>query len=443
MDSRPHDDFLPPERPLLDEASPASKTLPAGEAAPSSAAADAAQAGDLHAAIEDLEFELASLLDPDLETMGLDETGTDATGATRLETQGIDAVDSPDVTPGQSEADASNHLVAEAVAETETTEGRANVPLAMVAGDAEVVDAEMMLEDTELELALDEMVFDMVVAEAEAAATDDRPSLEAIAVHAETIVVTQIVADAAPDEMEIAALDETPLRAADDRIDDQATAIEPDARAPVAETSDMPLEERSTTVDAVAEAQPDAAADAPRAAEPEAPAMADMPIAVAAAPAPDREVQQPSAETDAAATDTKAARGGSDAVAAEAIVVSRPKSDESRDVTVTAPSFEEALCAQDMLATGFEAAVRSAAEQAAGRFLFQMPVHSVHDCQRVAAVNLAGDASPATVLVLLAADGRSFRLEDARASDNPFAGMAVSYGGLLAHLKSLPTRAAA
>lgn len=132
---------------------------------------------------------------------------------------------------------------------------------------------------------------------------------------------------------------------------------------------------------------------------------------------------------------------------AEAAAMTAEAMDETRaagaDAPVEAISFEAALEAQDIEEKGFEAAVRGAADKAEARFLFQMPVHTVPDCKRVAAVNLPGTEKPVTVLVLLQEDGRSIRMEDARGSDNPFAGMAVSYGGLLAHLKSLPTRSAA
>lgn len=132
---------------------------------------------------------------------------------------------------------------------------------------------------------------------------------------------------------------------------------------------------------------------------------------------------------------------------AEAAAMTAEAMDETRaagaDAPVEAISFEAALEAQDIEGKGFEAAVRGAADRAEARFLFQMPVHTVPDCKRVAAVNLPGTEKPVTVLVLLQEDGRSIRMEDARGSDNPFAGMAVSYGGLLAHLKSLPTRSAA
>ncbi|RST79237.1 hypothetical protein EJC49_25175 [Aquibium carbonis] len=132
---------------------------------------------------------------------------------------------------------------------------------------------------------------------------------------------------------------------------------------------------------------------------------------------------------------------------AEAAAMTAEAMDETRAAGPEAPleamSFEAALEAQDIQEKGFEAAVRGAADRAEARFLFQMPVHTVPDCKRVAAVNLPGTEKPVTVLVLLQEDGRSVRMEDARASDNPFAGMAVSYGGLLAHLKSLPTRSAA
>jgi hypothetical protein len=116
---------------------------------------------------------------------------------------------------------------------------------------------------------------------------------------------------------------------------------------------------------------------------------------------------------------------------------------EHAGMPLEAVEFELALNAQDIVTSGFEGAVRRAAEMAEGSFLFHMPAHASPDCQRVAAVSLAGPDAPFTLLVLLGGDGRTVKLEDAQASDNPLAGMAVSYGGLLAHLKSLPARAAA
>ena len=105
--------------------------------------------------------------------------------------------------------------------------------------------------------------------------------------------------------------------------------------------------------------------------------------------------------------------------------------------------FELSLNSQDIPESGFEAAVRQAADRADGHFLFLMPAHMIEDCQRVAAVSVGSGENQATVLVLLQDDGRSFRIESAERSENPFAGMALSYGGLLRHLKELPEAIAA
>lgn len=105
--------------------------------------------------------------------------------------------------------------------------------------------------------------------------------------------------------------------------------------------------------------------------------------------------------------------------------------------------FELALNSQDIVEEGFEAAVRSVVDRTDATFLFHMPAHSVEGCQRVAAVSLGSGDERSTLLVLLHDDGRTFRLEAADESDNPFAGMALSYSGLLAHLESLPRAVAA
>ena len=220
---------------------------------------------------------------------------------------------------------------------------------------------------------------------------------------------------------------ETTMDLSDDLESELANLLSPDLDA-------MDLDEP------VAEARPSRIPD-------DEPHVED-PLAVTAT---DTEPSDQTSVAPPADTSIAAAPDASVVAAAEAIAEAAARTAEAIDVAeavepgtpAMAASFEEALEAQDIEAAGFEAAVRGAAGRSSSRFLFQMPVHTVPDCQRVAAVNLAGTETPVTVLVLLRSDGRSVRMEDARASDNPFAGMAVSYGGLLAHLKSLPTRSAA
>lgn len=424
MDSRSHDDFLPPERSVLDDAPHATETVPAAGETLSPAHGEASGRGDLHDAIDDLELELASLLTPDLEAMDIDAVEPEAVELEAVELDGLDldtldleaelgavALEAAERAAPGAEATGQDAQDFDAADRPETAlAASADLPAAEPAlalppetaetrTDAEAVSAEAfetdrLIEAVELELALDDDT-EMLAAEAEAAIDD---------------------------------------AAAEGPMAFEAPAVE----TPVAQAAEPAGAEPETPVEAVA----DAAVEQPHAeaqdiAEASAmPALDDAPTVEAAGQAPGGEAR------DVAATDAgaEAERAGGDIVLTEAILMA-PGHDGA--APATAASFEEALGAQDLLATGFEAAVRSAAAQSEGRFLFQMPVHTVHDCQRVAAVNLAGDEAPTTVLVLLRADGRSFRMEDARASDNPFAGMAVSYGGLLAHLKSLPSRAAA
>ncbi|QDZ01048.1 hypothetical protein FQ775_12015 [Nitratireductor mangrovi] len=104
---------------------------------------------------------------------------------------------------------------------------------------------------------------------------------------------------------------------------------------------------------------------------------------------------------------------------------------EADRTPLEAVEFELALNSQNIFESGFETAVHRAAEKADAAVLFHMPAPDLPDCQRIAAVSLGDGADAHTLLVLLQADGGSFRIESAAASDNPFAGIALSYRGLL------------
>lgn len=382
MDSRPHDDFIQPERTTIDEASPASETTATGELAFSPAPVEATEPDDLDIVIDDLELELADLLTPDLEAMDLEEPVADTPTVEFSETPAGHMGGEPIA----AQSDASGQPPVDPVIASDPAPSSAIV--ATTGSDPLAADGDALLDADELELTLDEMTADMLAPEPQAMVEDVPVSGEPAVLLAETVVAPQVVAVAEPMDIEMAVGDAQATAEPDMPPVIEASA-ESSGQAPVVETAELP------------------------AAEPETPVE--------------------HARAEAVASET------------EAIMVPPPAPVAGGDAPETGASvtFEQALDAQDLSAVGFEAAVRGAADRSRSRFLFQMPVHTVADCQRVAAVNLPGDEAPRTVLVLLRADGRSYRMEDARESDNPFAGMAVSYGGLLAHLKSLPTRAAA
>ncbi|WP_187970079.1 hypothetical protein [Aquibium microcysteis] len=493
MDSRSHDDFFPPERSVRDEAFAATETV---SAAGEPAHDEASGRGDLHDAIDDLELELASLLTPDLEAIDVETVELEASDLDGLDLDRLDVAAEPGaVEPGASEraapgAEATGQdaqefdaagrpesgpaAAAPAIAVLPAAEpafvlppetAEAGVDADGEAASAEAFVADRLIETIELELSLDD-ADGTIAPEAEAAETPVIAAESGTVVaeawsgvaegSGETVVVAAATLAVARDEV---------LQAGDESAAGVATA-DPEAGDPVAEAApaeepldaslDAPLDaplgpvaeaaapadaEHEMPVEVAAAAAPEAGAGPAEDVEPALPVIAEAPASdvAPAAEATGDGSGASAVEAGAAAEADAAEDGGTDIVLPAAIMVApQPEGAEA-----TGARFEEALGAQDIPAAGFEAAVRKAAAQAAGRFLFQMPVHTVHDCQRVAAVNLAGDEAPTTMLVLLAGDGRSFRLEDARASDNPFAGMAVSYGGLLAHLKSLPPRAAA
>lgn len=99
--------------------------------------------------------------------------------------------------------------------------------------------------------------------------------------------------------------------------------------------------------------------------------------------------------------------------------------------------FELTLNAQDLVADGFEEAVRRAAESSSATVLFHMPAGEVPDCQRIAAVGIGDGEEGTTALVLLGADGRSLRVENAAENDNPFAAIALSYRSVMDRLETL------
>ena len=489
MDSRSHDDLIQPEPARVEDAARGSAgALPTGEEA-SLTPGKAAPAGspdldalpDLDFEIAELELEFASLLAADLDEPDLDEpaaaaqaSDAQASDARASDAQASDAGDLPedDAVPAPvSAADAGLPTDADMLAETDASEFER--ALDDMLADMLVDDSDVMTEDdpvvAELALAEDRAALaslpDARSADDASDATPAPVTVDIVAAESGTpsgTMAPEATTEAALVEAEaVEAIAADSVSAAPEAIVDESLPVAEVPPADAVETIAVQVE--AEAVEAIAadgvSAAPEAIVDEtqPVAEVPPADAVETIAVQVEAesveavaadgvSAAPEAIVDESLPVAEAAIDDAAGAIfvPGADAAADdEAPTAGQARETVTFEQGLEAVTFEQALESQDIVQTGFEAAVRGAAERAKARFLFQMPVHTVPDCQRVAAVNLAGDTAPTTVLVLLRADGRSFRMEDARASDNPFAGMAISYGGLLAHLKSLPTRAAA
>lgn len=110
-------------------------------------------------------------------------------------------------------------------------------------------------------------------------------------------------------------------------------------------------------------------------------------------------------------------------------------------ITLEAVELELALQMQDICSKGFEDSVQNAVEAAGYNFLFQFPAGSEDGHQRVAAVS-AGDGEERHILLVhLADDGETLRVEAPDNENNSVAEFAASYAGLMDFL-SQPSAAA-
>lgn len=95
--------------------------------------------------------------------------------------------------------------------------------------------------------------------------------------------------------------------------------------------------------------------------------------------------------------------------------------------------LELALQVQDVPALGFDAAVDAALTSLGGQLLFRLPAAPGEDVREVAAVSMpTGDeGGRKLLLVTLAPDGQTMRVEDANDGHNPVADLAFSMAGVL------------
>ncbi len=98
--------------------------------------------------------------------------------------------------------------------------------------------------------------------------------------------------------------------------------------------------------------------------------------------------------------------------------------------------LEMALSVQNVLESGFDNAVRKAAQTIGGVLLFDMPMVPGSEWQRVAAVSAGVEDQAQVLLVMLGTDGLTMRVEDAGYSSNPFAGFARTHVEMLMHMAS-------
>ena len=100
-------------------------------------------------------------------------------------------------------------------------------------------------------------------------------------------------------------------------------------------------------------------------------------------------------------------------------------------ISLEAVELELALQLQDIVGRGFEDSVQGAVEAAGYDFLFQFPAgHSAGD-QRVAAISARNGDERQILLVHLADDGETLRVEAPNDESNSIAEFAASYAGLM------------
>lgn len=102
-------------------------------------------------------------------------------------------------------------------------------------------------------------------------------------------------------------------------------------------------------------------------------------------------------------------------------------------ITLEAVELELALQMQDIVTKGFEDSVQNAVEAAGYNFLFQFPAGSEDGQQRVAAISAGEGEERHILLVHLAEDGETLRVEAPDGKPNTIAKFAASYAGLMDH----------
>jgi hypothetical protein len=102
--------------------------------------------------------------------------------------------------------------------------------------------------------------------------------------------------------------------------------------------------------------------------------------------------------------------------------------------------LELALQVQDVAAVGFDAALDQALSGFAGELLFRMPGDLMANAQAVAAVSMPDGDSRKVLLVVLAADGETMRVEDAATSESAVGKLARSMAGVLDSFAAVSAR---
>lgn len=95
--------------------------------------------------------------------------------------------------------------------------------------------------------------------------------------------------------------------------------------------------------------------------------------------------------------------------------------------------LEMALQMQDVPRIGFDAAVDAALTSLGGQLLFRLPATSDENALEVAAISMPSgdDGGRKLMLVTLAQDGETMRVENATVGENPVADLACSLAGVL------------
>lgn len=100
-------------------------------------------------------------------------------------------------------------------------------------------------------------------------------------------------------------------------------------------------------------------------------------------------------------------------------------------ISLEAVELELALQLQDIVSKGFEDSVQNAVEAAGYNFLFQFPAGHNDGHQRVAAISAGAGEERHILLVHLADDGETLRVEAPNDDSSSIAEFAASYAGLM------------
>jgi len=137
-----------------------------------------------------------------------------------------------------------------------------------------------------------------------------------------------------------------------------------------------------------------------------------------------------SMEAELAVAGQPAAVAGDHVVSGQVPAASVAEQVNTLDESFEAVELELALHNQNLIALGFDEAIRTALKDIGGEMLFQMRVER-EDCQLIAAVRIGIGEEQRFALVIMPPGGGLMRIEPVEQSSNPLALITESYASLM------------